>query len=112
MARYVLEGEWTGYRSSQQRVVHREVVNARVAAQLRGLHKIVYTDGTSLLIHVREAEYREKVQTIHQYNDLIRDALKHGGSVVMVADLFDPKPHRDVMRMLDETVEALSKIEA
>ena len=107
--RYVLEGEWTGYRSSQQRVVHREIVNAKMAEKLRGLHKIVYTDGTALLIHVREAEYREKIKPSHQYDELIRDALKHGGSVVMVADLVEPKPHQDVMRMHDEMVEALTQ---
>lgn len=107
--RYVLEGEWTGYRSSQQRVVHREIVNAKMAEKLRALHKIVYTDGTALLIHVREAEHREKIKPSHQYDELIRDALKHGGSVVMVADLIEPpKPHQDVMRMHDETVEALT----
>jgi hypothetical protein len=92
VTRYVLEGEWTGYTSRQQRVVHREIVSAKMAEQARGLHKIVYTDGTSLLISVREAEHREKVKLAHQYNDLIRDALRHGGSVVKVADLCEPKP--------------------
>lgn len=85
--RYVLEGEWTGYTSSQQRVVHREVVSAKKAGSLRHLHKIIYTDGTSLLINVREAKPREVIKPMHQYDDLIRDAIKHGGNVVRVADI-------------------------
>lgn len=85
--RYVLEGEWTGYRSSQQRVVHREVIGPKRAERLRALHKIVYTDGTALLISVREAEPRERVKTFDSYSELIRDAERVGGSVVRVADL-------------------------
>lgn len=85
--RYVLEGEWTGYVPRQQRVVHREVVNAKRAEKLRGLHAIVYTDGTSLLIRVREARPRERVETINSYGTLIREAEAKGGSRVLVADL-------------------------
>lgn len=87
--RFVLEGTWTGYTSAQSRVCHSEVIAAKRAERLRKLHKIVYTDGTSLLINVREAEYREKVVTNHQYNDLIRSAERHGGSVVKVVELND-----------------------
>ncbi|WP_029581986.1 hypothetical protein [Bradyrhizobium sp. URHD0069] len=87
MTRFILEGEWSGYTSSQQRVVHREIINNKRAERLRQLHKIVYTDGTSLMIRVREAEYREKIKLINSYGELIRDAEKHGGSVVRVADL-------------------------
>lgn len=87
MARYVLEGTWTGYTSAQSRVCHREIINAKRADRLRELHKIVYTDGTSLLIHVREAEYRERVQENLSYRELIRDAERLGGSVVRVSDL-------------------------
>lgn len=82
--RYVLEGEWTGYVSSQQRVVHREVVTKRRADNLKKLHKIVYTDGTSLLVRVREAEYREKVREVHSYDALIRKAEKSGLEVYHV----------------------------
>ncbi len=87
MARFILEGTWTGYTSSQSRVCHREIISAKRAEILKGLHKIVYTDGTSLLIHVREAGYREKITPNHQYNELIRESERHGGSVVRVADL-------------------------
>jgi hypothetical protein len=72
--RYVLEGEWTGYRSSQQRVVHREVISAKRAERLKGLHAILYTDGTKLLIHVRESKPRERVEPVLSYRELISDA--------------------------------------
>jgi hypothetical protein len=85
--RYVLEGTWTGYTSAQSRVCHREVIGAARARRLRDLHKIVYTDGTALLIHVREAGYREKIAPILSYSELIRDAEKIGGPVVRVADM-------------------------
>lgn len=90
MARFVLEGEWTGYQSSQRRVVHRQVVDKKLAEKAKALHAIVYTDGTSLLISVREAKPREQVATINSYGDLIRDALRYGGSRVLVRDLCKP----------------------
>lgn len=87
MVRYVLEGTWTGYVSRQSRVVHREIITKKRADKLRHMHKIVYTDGTALLLHVREAEYREQVREIFSYRELIRDAEAKGGNVVCVADL-------------------------
>jgi hypothetical protein len=87
MARYILEGTWTGYVSRQSRVCHREVLTGKRAESLRGLHKIVFTDGTSLLISIREASPREKIVPNNQYGELIRDAERHGGSVVHVAHL-------------------------
>jgi hypothetical protein len=89
MARYILEGTWTGYTSAQSRVCHREVLTEKRADSLRGLHRIVFTDNTSLLISIREAQPREKIVTNNQYGELIRDAERHGGSVVRVADLSD-----------------------
>jgi hypothetical protein len=85
--RYVIEGEWTGYTSTQRRVVHREVVDAKRGERLKRLHAIVYTDGTSLLIRVREAKPREKIERIDGYGSLIREAEAKGDSRVLVADL-------------------------
>lgn len=85
--RYILEGTWTGYVSRQSRVVHREVISEKRAQKLKCLHKIVYTDGTALLIHIREAKYREKVIPVFAYRELIQDAERHGGNVVKVADI-------------------------
>lgn len=89
MGRFVIEGEWTGYSSSQRRVVHRQVISAKLAEKAKSLHAIVYTDGTSLLIHVREAKPREKIEERNEYGSLIRDAIQHGGSRVLVTDLPD-----------------------
>jgi acetylglutamate kinase len=89
MPRFVIEGEWTGYNSSQRRVVHCQIVAAKVAEAAKALHAIVYTDGTSLLIRARQLEPREKVVERNSYGSLIRDAIKHGGSRVLVTDLPD-----------------------
>jgi hypothetical protein len=86
--RFVIEGTWTGYTSSQQRICHVEVTtNKKRVERLRRLHKIVYTDGTALLIHIREAKPREKVKEILSYRSMIRDAEAKEGSVVRVEDL-------------------------
>jgi len=89
MPRFVIEGEWTGYNSSQRRVVHRQVVTEKAAEAAKALYAIIYTDGTSLLIRTRQLEPREKVTEQNTYGSLIRDAIKHGGSRVLVADLPD-----------------------
>lgn len=86
MVRYVLEGEWSGYRSSQQRVVHREVITEARAKKFQ-LHSIRYTDGTILYIHVRPAAYREKVVPLNGYGSLIRRAEKTGKTYVEVSEL-------------------------
>lgn len=87
--RFVLEGEWSGYVSRQTQVSHREVIDAKRADALAKLHKIIFTDGTFLLISVRPLEPREKVETKLQYSDLIRDAQSVGRSVVSVAEMAD-----------------------
>lgn len=55
--------------------------------KLRALNCIVYTDGTSLLLSTREAKPREKVEQVLGYRELIRDAVYHGGSRVLVSDI-------------------------
>ena len=78
--RYIIEGEWTGYRSSQQHVCHREVYksNKKVSKYIEAVKRIFsipFSDGTSLLLSVREAKPREKVQEKLGYTTLIRDAV-------------------------------------
>jgi hypothetical protein len=85
--RYVLEGEWTGYTSGHRRVVHRQVIYERRARRLKSLHEIVYTDGTSLILTLREARLCERVEEIHSYDELIHKAETKGGPRVLVADL-------------------------
>jgi hypothetical protein len=86
MMRYVLEVEWTGYLRLQ--IVHREVIGAKRALRLEKLHVIRYTDGTALLIYVRPAKYRERVQAIRGYNELIRTAERSGQAIYQIA----PRP--------------------
>lgn len=93
MARFILEGTWTGYTSAQSRVCHREILTEKRADSLRSLRRIVFTDNTSLLISIREAQPREKIVPQNQYGELIRDAERHGGSVVRVDDLVDKSIH-------------------
>lgn len=74
--RFIIEGEWTGHRSSQRRIVHR-TVHPGSMKQLRTWAEktcaIRYTDGTALALTVRDAKPRERVQEIHGYDTLIRD---------------------------------------
>ena len=75
-ARFIIEGEWSGYRSSQQRIVHRTVHKAtftKLRAWAEKTHAIYYTDGTALYIKVRDCKPRERVQQIPGYVSLIND---------------------------------------
>lgn len=80
--RYVIEGEWDGYSSSQRRVVHREVLTGspKYIEKFKALKTFRYTDGTHLSITVREAKPREKVQEILGYKTMIHDAVAWGYS--------------------------------
>lgn len=72
--RYVIEGVWSGYNSSQSRVVHREVTDRQKLAEwVRDTGMISYTDGTCLWLSVREAKPRERVKQIHGYTLLLRE---------------------------------------
>ncbi len=79
--RYVIEGTWRGYRSSQDHVCHREVYKSNRAdggpflATLCKMYSIPFSDGTALIVSVREAKPREKVIEKHGYTKFIRDAV-------------------------------------
>lgn len=75
--RFVVEGTWSGYRSSQRRVCHR-TVHTKDREKFEALRNIAYTDGTFLELTVRSAKPREKVEAIHGYDDLITKCIKHG----------------------------------
>lgn len=81
MARYIIEGTWRGYRSSQDHVCHREIYKSNridggdFIKTLRGMHSIPFSDGTALIVSVREAKPREKVQEKHGYTQFIKDAV-------------------------------------
>jgi len=72
--RYVIEGEWSGYTSSQQRVCHRRVTEKQyVADWIKETPCIRFTDGTSLYLTVRPCTFREKVKEIRGYDSLLDD---------------------------------------
>jgi len=78
--RFIIEGEWSGYRSSQQRVVHRTVHGGgykKLREWAEKTHAISYTDGTQLYISVRDCKPREKVKEIHGYDSLIKECAYH-----------------------------------
>ena len=87
-SRFVIEGTWSGYRSSQMRVAHRTVHKAN-RKQLRDwvskTYAIHYTDGTVLILTVRDCKPREKVREIKGYVSLIADCAHY--NVNHVSDL-------------------------
>jgi hypothetical protein len=87
VSRWILEGEWSGYVSAQRRVVHREVIKGmdefRTFCEMNSW--IRYTDGTALVLSVRTAKPRERVEQVLGYSRLIRDCWINGVSAV--ADL-------------------------
>ena len=86
--RFIIEGEWTGYTSAQRRIVHRTVYPGsfkRLKEWAQRTHAIRYTDGTSLILSVRDCKPREKVQEIRGYTTLIEKCFDH--NVTSVAEL-------------------------
>lgn len=70
--RYVIEGTWSGYTSSQSRIVHREVTtDVKRVAWCRDNSSILYTDNTWLDLSVREAQKGERVKPYDGYGKLI-----------------------------------------
>jgi glutamate racemase len=86
--RFIIEGEWSGYRSGPQRIVHRTVHKAafkRLREWAENTKAIYYTDGTCLRLSVRDCQPRERVQEIHGYDELILGCAHYG--VASVDDL-------------------------
>ena len=94
---FIIEGEWSGYTSSQRRVVHRTVHPAsrkQLRAWVEKVQSIHYSDGTALWLRVRDAKPREKVQVINGYDNLIRDCQFY--DVNSVAALYAKRDERKV----------------
>jgi hypothetical protein len=72
--RFVLEGEWSGYHSGQQRVVHREVTTSEARLKITGIR---YTDGTCLYLTARPCKPRERVKPMLSYKSLLDDCVFH-----------------------------------
>lgn len=82
--RHVVEGEWSGYRSSQQRVVHRHVTTE--PERYSKLRTIQFTDNTTLRVSVRPCKPRESVAEVQSYCRLIEDAARLGKAFVTVRE--------------------------
>jgi hypothetical protein len=75
--RFIVEGEWSGYRSAQRRVVHREVLT-HGREGFEQISALVFTDGTTLDVTVRDAKPRERVTQILGYRDALHGAKNKG----------------------------------
>lgn len=87
-SRFVIEGEWTGYTSAQRRVVHRTVhagTEKRLREWVDKTRAIRYSDGTSLVLSVRNCGPRERITEIRGYSTLIANCVRH--NVATVDDL-------------------------
>lgn len=83
--RFVIEGEWSGYRSSQQRVVHLQVYPSnrkKFRKFIEDIRVIHYTDGTCLCLKVRDCVPRERVKEIRGYTSLIEDCFHYNTNSV------------------------------
>lgn len=76
--RFEVVGMWSGYTASQSRIVHREYIkDKKLAEAINSLGRIYYTDGTALVLSVRQMKYRERKQKdILGYKRLIRDCIR------------------------------------
>ena len=83
--RYVIEAFWAG------RPQHCEVTTrAKYARAVENLGRIIFTDGTVLILTVRELKPREKApRPINGYGSLIGQCVRQGKS--HVADLVEEK---------------------
>jgi hypothetical protein len=76
---YMIEGTWTGYRSDQERIVHRHYVSSKKQAER--INKIGYSiwfaDNTQLILCVTEVT-RRKLPEIPGYTSLITDCSFYG----------------------------------
>lgn len=88
MKRYVIEGEWSGYRSGQRAICHRRVFPQKRAEKFATITRVQFTDGTTMTVTIRPAEHREKVKEIPAYDTLLQNFLDLGMSgFCRVADL-------------------------
>lgn len=84
--RFVIEATWSGYRSGQEHVCHREVLT-RNRERYEAIHAICFTDGTYMSISVRDAKPRERVVEKLGYSKVIHGAAGKGltGSVPVMS---------------------------
>ncbi len=95
MPRYEITGNWSGYRPSQQRAVHREyTTNEEFANKVGSLGVIVFTDNTVLWLKVRKMRpYERKQPLMLGYRTLIRDCIHYG--VKSVSELIAAREEKE-----------------
>jgi len=71
--RYVLEGIWSGYNSSQKQPCHRTVTKS--PNLYKDIHSVVFTDNTWMSVSLRPCKPREKVIEIHGYDSLFNEII-------------------------------------
>jgi len=70
--RYILEGTWGSHHGAYHRTV---IYNPD---KYKDIKSIMFDDGTSLKLSIRQAKPYEKVEIIHGYDSLIDKCLRHG----------------------------------
>lgn len=91
---FMIEGEWSGYRSEQRRLSHRHYVSSKKEADRISAigYSIQFTDGTELILTVREVRRRKEPEKL-QYRELIDDCVRYGvNSVYALIAAKKPKP--------------------
>lgn len=84
---FKITGTWTGYRSGQERECHIEYTPDRKRAdKIKAMYSILYTDGTSLILMVKEIHSKENIgKSKNGYGEVINQCLREG--VTSVAEL-------------------------
>jgi hypothetical protein len=75
---YILEATWSGYRTGQSKVCHRERITEKQAERYNQIVGILFTDGTHLSVSVRQAAPREKILEILSYSKILHTAAAKG----------------------------------
>lgn len=84
---WILNGTWSGYSSSQTKIVHTAIISAEQYEKAKHLHTIMYADGTSLSLEFSEYNPNYPVHEKLSYKSLIDEAIKLGKSTVSVTEL-------------------------
>jgi len=82
--RFVVEATWSGYTSGQQHVCHR-TVETLFRAGYEALRSHTFVDGTYMLISVRDAKPRERIERKNGYGALLLDLAMHEWSKLKAA---------------------------
>ena len=75
-SRFVIEGTWTGYNDTQRKVAHRTVHSTsrkELRAWVEKSKSITFTDGTKLMLAVRDCKPYERVDIIVSYKQLLEE---------------------------------------